>query len=123
MIMSLPLTVIHFSGVFSTGAMGALAPAISGQSILSPPISTRNFGTIYYRQHPQSKSPKYAPAFRQKIYFNGIFSIQTVVKVKRSGQIIDVTSLWEMEGGAVSVSSADGSKEKFNFARVDSIKA
>ena len=28
-----------------------------------------------------------------------------------------------MEGGAVSVSSADGSKEKFNFARVDSIKA
>lgn len=46
-----------------------------------------------------------------------------VVKVKRSGQIIDVTSLWEMEGGAVSVSSADGSKEKFNFGRMDSIKA
>ena len=56
-------------------------------------------------------------------YFNGSLSTQTVVKVKRSGQIIDVTSLWEMEGGAVSVSSADGSKEQFNFGRMDSIKA
>ena len=53
--------IIINSGLFSMGAMGALAPAILGQSILSPPISTRNFGTIYYRQHPQFKSLKYAP--------------------------------------------------------------
>ena len=30
--------------------------------LLSPPFSTRNFGTIYYCQHPQFKSSKYAPA-------------------------------------------------------------
>merc|ERR1712008_66936 len=62
------------SGVFSTGAMGALAPAISGQSILSPPFSTRNFGTIYYCQHPQSKSPKYAPVYYHHA-FMGCFGI------------------------------------------------
>ena len=70
--------------------------------------------------------------FRQKFWFKLRLAIliltefsllKTVVKVKRSGQIIDVTSLWEMEGGAVSVSSADGSKEQFNFGRMDSIKA
>ena len=27
--------------------------------LLSPPFGTRNFGTIYYCQHPQFKSPKY----------------------------------------------------------------
>ena len=31
--------------------------------LLSLPFSTRNFGTIYYCQHPQFKSPKYAPAY------------------------------------------------------------
>ena len=29
--------------------------------LLSPPFSARNFGTIYCCQHPQFKSPKYAP--------------------------------------------------------------
>ena len=44
--------------------MGALAPAILGQSLLPPPFSTRNFGTIYYYEHSQFKSPKYASAVR-----------------------------------------------------------
>ena len=48
------------SGVFSTGATGALAPVILGNILLSTPFSTHNFGTIYYCQHPQFKSPKYA---------------------------------------------------------------
>ena len=52
-----------------------------------------------------------------------IFLQKIVVKVKRSGQIIDVTSLWEMEGGAVSVSSTDRTQDKFTFGRMDSIKA
>ena len=49
-----------------------------------------------------------------------------VVKVKRSGQVIDVSSLWEMESGALSVSSTpstEGTKERFSFGRMDSIKA
>ena len=46
----------QYSGVFSTGATGAY------NLLLSPPFSTRNFGTIFYCQHPQFKSPKYASA-------------------------------------------------------------
>jgi hypothetical protein len=50
-----------------------------------------------------------------------------VVKVKRSGQIIDVSSLWEMEGSAVSQSSSFTSdpepKAKFTFGRMNSVKA
>ena len=38
-----------------------------------------------------------------------------VVKVKRSGQIIDVSSLWEMEGGAVSLTSSCLGAEKDKF--------
>ena len=34
------------SGVFSTGATGALAPVILGDILLSTPFSTRIFGTI-----------------------------------------------------------------------------
>ena len=34
---------------------------------LSPPFSTRNFGTVYYYQHPQFKSPKYAPEYETRI--------------------------------------------------------
>ena len=48
-----------------------------------------------------------------------------VVKVKRSGQIIDVSSLWEMEGGAVSLTSSclGAEKDKFKFGRMDSMRA
>lgn len=47
-----------------------------------------------------------------------------VIKVKRSGQIIDVSTLWEMDSGAISMSSHIPSKvEPFTFNRSDSIKA
>ena len=36
-------------------------------AILKRAISTRNFGTIYYCQHPQFKSPKYPTAARQAL--------------------------------------------------------
>lgn len=48
-----------------------------------------------------------------------------VVKVKRSGQIIDVSTLWEMEGGACSASSStvvSRDSSKFVFERMDSIR-
>ena len=65
------------SGVFSTGA---LAPAILGQSIIVTSLTTRNFGTVYYCQHPQFKSPKYAPdwgnRFLTKLWFF-VFQIQS----------------------------------------------
>ena len=46
-----------------------------------------------------------------------------VVKVKRSGQIIDVSSLWEMEEGAVSLTASCVTQEKFKFGRMDSVRA
>ena len=42
--------------------------------LLSPLLSTHNFGTFYYCQHPQFKSPKYAPGVTKRLGSHKVFT-------------------------------------------------
>ncbi|XP_059091755.1 uncharacterized protein LOC131887219 [Tigriopus californicus] len=65
-----------------------------------------------------------SPSFEDNVGPDSYDYATHVVRVKRTGQVLDVQSLWEFEAnGAVSASSAFSNAQKSNFGRLQSIRA